>query len=475
MNIEFDVIHLGENCYVVNDRGRTVATISSQGYIDWLLRSPMQEGPLVKSIRKETHMCYTRGLKILLVTPTPKTRLCELSYDVEKEGTCVALRGRGRSEEDRFESETVARLSVSSDGARYEWDLRTRLTCISATSQHCKRNPQSEDWIEFNNVYPGEAGKCMAFASRKEYECTLMRDRDGVVWRFPHQHQLHYRAKIQELNFSAGTVAGFFGEETGSPVVIIEESSLEPDWAICDMYYDLHCGARPEGPLEPGESVDFRYRIKYLGGDESADLLSVARDIPISEEDRRAHNYPRLDLGFNDFTSSVNVDRPDEGNAFKTNPPQLVWDRQQGHSAKGSLRITNTVSEETVWPSMPPNQMPPGHELNISGMMKTKGVSGKGAFIRLRYHVFQWHPEPHIEWVETLESPPVDGTTNGWVPVQVPPLDIKEEHFDYLVWIDFVLDGEGKAWLTDMDLDLAPDSDEEAQRHETPQLQTVGR
>ena len=48
------------------------------------------------------------------------------------------------------------------------------------------------------------------------------------------------------------------------------------------------------------------------------------------------------------------------------------------------------------------------------------------------------------------------GTTPGWVKVTVPELHVPEEHFDYLVRIDVVLDGKGKAWLTDVDVDLQP-------------------
>jgi len=50
-------------------------SFTSQGYIDWFLKSPLQDGSLLTSIKKETHLSYTLGFKILLITPTPGTEL----------------------------------------------------------------------------------------------------------------------------------------------------------------------------------------------------------------------------------------------------------------------------------------------------------------------------------------------------------------------------------------------------------------
>ncbi len=72
----------------------------------------------------------------------------------------------------------------------------------------------------------------------------------------------------------------------------------------------------------------------------------------------------------------------------------------------------------------------------------------------VRYHTFVWYPTPHVEWVKTLCSRAVTGTSDGWVRLVVPKLEVPEEHFDYLLWIDVVLEGKGRGWLTDIDVDL---------------------
>jgi len=443
----FEVVPIGGNCHTINDHGKTVAIVTSQGYIDWLLKSPMQEGPLLKSIRKETHLSYTLGLKLLLITPTPATLLRSFRCETADSGSVVILHGEGETEDGNFLSRTSAVLRTDAAASRYEWRLSTTLVCRA-------EKPVPVAWIEYNNVYPARAGLCLFWSRHKEYSCTLMTDRDGTVWRFPHQHTLHYTRKISKLHFAEGTMAGFFGEKTGSPVVIVEKSPLEPDWAICDMYYDLHCGARPVAPLQQGQSLVFVYTVKYLGAEESERLLAQSTPIPILPEDFAQHDYPRLDLGLNTFNAPVGIDRPDEASTFRTDPPRRVWDRETGHSSKGSLRLTNEVPMENAWPAAPPSNIPPGSRLSISAKVRTLNVEGKGIFIRLKYHTFVWHPKPHVEWPITLESKPVNGSTAGWVTITVPDLKVPAEHFDYLVLLEVVLDGKGTAWLTEMDLDF---------------------
>ncbi len=449
MRPEFEVIAVGNNCYTINERGRTVALVSSQGYIDWLLPSPADAGPLLSEIRKETHMCYTLGFKLLLVTITPATLLKDFSYRIEEDGARVVLTGYAETEDGQFASTTTAVLSADSIMENYLWELETTLTCTAA-------EPIALSGIEYNNVYPAHTGRCMLFAPSKVYDCTLLVDAEGTVWRFPHQHSMGYTNKIYQLHFAGGALGGFFGDPApkGCPVVVVRESTLEPVWAICDMFYDLHCMARVNGPVQPGTAWRFNYQVKYLHQLESDHLLTRSRAIPVTTEDRRAYDYPRLELGRNSFTAGVNIDRLDDASCFRPRPPRQVWDREIGHRTKGSLRLTNTAPEENAWGMEPPSQIPSETRLNITAMVKTEGVEGKGAFLRVRYHTYVWHPTPHVEYPITLESAPVNGSTDGWVKVTVPELTVPEEHFDYLIAFEVVLDGQGVAWVTDVDIDL---------------------
>ena len=446
----FTIEPVGGNCFTINEGGRTVALISSQGYIDWLLTTPAQEGPLITEIVKETHLCYTLGLKLLLTTPHPATEMTVFDGRVEDDGARVVLVGESASADGAFAARTTAVLAPDAAGRAYAWEMETILTCTADA-------PVALPGVEYNNVYPGRTGRCMMFAATKEYRYTLMTDRDGMAWRFPHQHLLHYHHHIQPLCFAPGTLAGFFGDPapaSGYPVVRVLESPLEPTWGICDMYYDLHCCAHAPAPMPPGAAWRFAYRIGYLDAAEAHALLEASRPVPVTLDHWATHDYPRLELGLNRFTRGCDIDRPDDCCGFRPAPPRKVWDREAGHGEKGALRLMNPAPEELVWSAEPPTQVPAESVLRITGLVKTEGVAGKGMFIRVRYHTYVWHPTPHVEWYPVLESAPVNGTTDGWVQVRVPELRVPKEQFDYLVWIDVVLDGAGTAWLTDVDIEL---------------------
>lgn len=436
---------LNLDCFAINHGGRTVAMVSPQGYIDWMLVSPADDGVLLREVYCEPHLGYVLGLKLLLHLP----HLCEVMTEIRPEildgGARLRLTGRARDPAGAWEGQHEALLAVNPETNRFEWTVQTRLVCTASL-------PVERKWIEFNNVYPSGTGRCMLFAPHKRFSFTLMVDRDGVPWHFPHQHAMHYQRKIAALNFAPGTMAGFFGEEL-NPVVIVDGATLEPDWAICDMYYDLHCGARVAAPVAPGTVHEWQYRVKYLDRQESEPYVRAARIVPIVADDYRNHHYPRLALGRNDLKRPVVIDDVEDASSFRTEPPVKVWDRQVGAHEIGALRITNDRPIETVWSASPPTQIPAASRFQLTGLVKTKGVAGKGMFLRVRYHRFLWRPTPHVEWLPAIESEPVTGTTD-WHRILTPVLDVPADALDGLVWIDVVLDGQGVGWLTDVGVDL---------------------
>jgi len=450
---QFEIVSLGENRWVINDQGRTVATVTNQGGIEWLLKSPMESGPLVTKIEKDNHLANTTGLRLAGFVP-PSMRvvggsMAPLQWRLESPGRLWLRSGVG-SDDGEFSSVTTAVLTTDDRATRYEWRLDTEFTF------HGKQ-PKHFSTLEFDNVYPGLAGRCFLYAPRKQYRWTLMNDADGVIWRFPHQHTLHYGIKIPDLRFGPGAWAGFFGESTGSPIVVVDECDDEPFWGICDMYYDLHCQVRFAKPIQPGQTLRYRHTIKYLSDAESQKLVDASRAITVTDEDRRSHAAPRLDLGLNRFDASCRVDGEDDCSIFRPRPPVKAWDRDQGHSSKGSIRITNDTAKTTVWTAEPPSLIPSQHVLNIRAMMKTQDVVGQGAYLRVHYLTWVFEPAPpHSEFVQLLTSTPVEGTTPGWVKIEVPPLTVPPEHTDYLIILEFVLDGSGTAWCTDVDVDLQP-------------------
>lgn len=441
-NPPFSVEEIGRRIYAINQSGKTVATVSSHGDIDWRLRSSGAKGPLLRDVPKETHLGYVLGLKMTLNTPRPYTRLEALTWKIEPDR--IVLTARSKSPDGAWNAETRATLIDEATGG-YRWTFETKLTCTADASVKCAT-------IEFNNILPADTGRCFLFASEKKFSTTLMTDRDGVIHAFPHQHMMHYSPKIDRIRFAYGTMAGFFGEPSGSPVVVLKSGTGEPTWAICDMYFDLHCQAKIDRAVAPGETMLFHYEVKYLDQAESETLETRAHSVPVTTDDRLRHFYPRLELGLNRFDEPCRIDGCDDASGFRPSPPQLVWDRAVGDAS--ALRITSDGARETNWRCEPPTLIPPGKELLLTAAVKTEGVTGKGAFVRVKYYSFSFWPKPGVTYKSILETEAVNGTTDGWVTVALPTLRVPEEDFDFLIVIEVVLDGQGVAWFSDLDIQL---------------------
>ncbi|MCL1857059.1 MAG: hypothetical protein FWF84_05420 [Kiritimatiellaeota bacterium] len=447
--MKFAARAINRGCFVIDnvDQG-TVAMVTPQGAIDWMVISSDDRGTFIEEISVETHLSKTHGLKIELIMPWHTEVITEIRHELLDGGERIRLFCRSVNGEGHFEAETSAVLSVNPKTRRYEWSLETVGKCTALEDV-----PLHENFLQFNNIYPGTAGRCMLFTPQKEYDATVMMDKDGVPWRFPHQHILHYRHKIAALTFSEGAMAGFFGEDY-NPVVIVDSSTTPLSWGICDMYFDLHCNALLPGPAKPGETYRWAYRVLYLDRTEAEPIERAARALPMTAEDYRKHNFPRLALGQNDFKEALGIDTSDDASAFRTEPPKKTWDKATGLRGGGSLRLCNETAEETAWDGRPPTMVPPGTKLRLTGMVKTQGVSGKGIFLRMLPHRFFWTPKPHVDWAPPLESTAVSGTSD-WVRVETPVFETPADIPDQLVWIAVVLDGIGTAWLTDVGVELA--------------------
>ena len=453
----FEIVKLNpEGGYAINDYGRTVALVTQGDYVDWLLLSPLQDGPLIDTIHKDTHLSYVQGYKFVLHCPYIRcageesrkgTAITRFDYRVEEGGKRLVLIGEAAKPDGPFVSRTEATLYVTEDGGRYEWELRT---VVTNTSEHAKKI----ELLEYNNVYPALAYRGILHGDKKEFDCTLMQDKDGTVWEFSHQHSLHYGKKIDTLQFGTQSWAGFFGSPNSCPVVIVKASDVPLHWGICDMYYDLHCNITPPHTFGPHGQLAFHYLVKYLSPAEARLWAGSTRKISINDADKSLHDYPRFDFGFNPFNRGVHIDLPDEACCFRPQPPEKVWDRETGNRTKGSLRLTSR-GETVVWSTEPPIHVINGTKLRMTGFARVKNVTGKGFFLRLQYYHFCWHPTPGFYPIKTLESEALTGTTDGWVNVLLPELDVPHGPVeDGLLRLEVVMEGSGVGWVTEINLEV---------------------
>jgi hypothetical protein len=454
----FSVRSINLKCLAIDDEaGNTVAYVTPQGWVDWLLRAPGLPGEHLETLDKETHLGNVRGLKFNLHVQQPGTEVIGVpEIRIVDQGRKVIVRALSASRDGTLRAEYSAELFVSEGTGRYEWHLVTRMECTASTPLHLK-------WMEYNNILPADTGGRFLFERRKKFDRCMIQDAEGVVWDLPHQHVLDYwligRPGQEKLPLpqsgAPGSWGGFFGEAF-NPILTVESSDGEPCWGICDAYYDFHCCTRPTGPLRPGEAWNWRYRIHYLDAAEAKLLLAKARRMTVSEADWQDRGGARLGLGFNDFRKSVQLDGIDEGSAFIPDGRERFWEKSGGPDGHGLVKMVSKQRGELVWPAavINPTQMPSASRLRIRGKMK---VDGDGRlFFRLRPHVFQWQPEPHVDWMPAICSEPVGDTAGRWVEFTVPELARTAQERDTELGIELVMDGPGTGCVSGLDVMLDP-------------------
>ena len=242
------------DCVAIDDdAGRTVAIVTPQGWVDWLAREPGQPWGRLESIDKETHLGNVRGLKFNLHLQYPHADVvARPEIQIVEGGGKVVVSARSATQDGALTATHRAELVVSPETGRYEWHHLTRLERTAST-------PFKTFYVEYNNILPADTGGRFLCERRKKYDRFLTRDRDGVIWEFPHQHVLDYfligRPGQEKLPMpqsgGPGSWGGFFGEAY-NPVVTMDACDGEPCWGICDAYYDFHCCSRQPDPLRPG-------------------------------------------------------------------------------------------------------------------------------------------------------------------------------------------------------------------------------
>jgi hypothetical protein len=439
----FRIRNLDLGCHAIDAEGRTVALVTPQGYVDWLQRSPEEPGSMLAEIDKETHLGNVRGLKFNLHLPHCCDRMTEVGLEVAESGDRAVVVGRSVSADGRLRGECRAELGIDAATGRYAWQMETRLACAGT-------EPVALPSLEYNNVLPARVGGRFLWARQKAFDRTLVADRDGVVWEFPHQHVMHYGPKIDPLRGAVGAWGGFFGEEF-NPVVSVEASTGEPAWAICDAYYDLHCLSRQTQPLTPGTEWAWRYRIHWLDAAQAKPLKEKARRVTVTDEDRKLHRGARLALGLNDFRGPARIDEADEASAFIPDDRERFWETSGGPDGNGLLTLVSTQAGETVGTAMD-SQIPPGSRLKIRGMMRVAG--GGQMFLRLRPLVFHWQPQPHKEWLPVVTSQPIGDSGGKWVEFTVPEFVRSPQERDTELCFELVLNGPGTGSVACLNIEL---------------------
>ena len=117
-------------------------------------------------------------------------------------------------------------------------------------------------------------------------------------------------------------------------------------------------------------------------------------------------------------------------------------------------RMVSADAGELVWPAavIGPTQIPPATRLRIRGKMRVEGNCR--LFFRLRPHIFEWRPKPHVDWLPVICSEPVGDTAGNWAEFAVPEYSRTAREPDTELMIELVLDGPGTGSLSALDVQL---------------------
>ena len=121
----------------------------------------------------------------------------------------------------------------------------------------------------------------------------------------------------------------------------------------------------------------------------------------------------------------------------------------------GAVVIRNGSAVESAWRWDLCPQIPAGAEVSVSIKIKTCGVSGgKGAFLRLQRGSFEWRPKPGFIFPALVETRPVTGDSTGWI--HAGPIAVRSPASpgDELLFLYLVLDGQGEARFSALDVRL---------------------
>jgi hypothetical protein len=428
--------------WAVDHGGRTIAIVSPNGLVDWLAAVPAVAPPALERAGKGPHLGLVRGVKFELHVPH-RTEARRIEATVEADGATLRIVAEGASDDGCWVSTTIADLRLA-DGA-YRWELTSRLR--NASGAHLAAASGGEG-LEYNNVLPAGCFPGFLAPQGKRYSATLLTDRDGTCWRFPHQHLMHYTTSghIPALAFAPGSVGGFFGED-GAVVVEVTRADAPPTWAICDMYWDLHCQALTAGTVAPGGEVRFDYRIRHLDAAESRRRLAASHPLAVDGRDRARFRGVAIAPGRNRLEHLVPIDTTSQLPALRLGHGRL-WHPALTGVDGGAVELSGSGDRSSVWTLEPPQPLPSGHRLGVRARVQTTGECR--ARLRLIRRSWEWAPTAGFVIHERRES--VDLAAAGWETIEVASVTAGADDRDHEMILELVATGAGSARFSAIEL-----------------------
>jgi len=268
----------------------------------------------------------------------------------------------------------------------------------------------------------------------KRYQKSIWTRRDGAVcYMYQNPRLLIHRGGPEWADQPAnGGFVGFVTEPDMNPFVEVVRSP-PLTFLTCPVWYDQHVIALP--PKEKGEDGRYHITAAYR-------FLSLPLPLAREIEDAARTTFPKSKddgpLGFrqsivNDFETPVPDGVPYNGCIWRHG---FSYDSTIGHSGTHSLRLSGGGVAEPV-SGGPLVHVEHGKRYRLSAWVRTRGVTGKGACLRLKTR----------EDSETaIFSQPLTGDQD-WTLLSV---DFAPPDGESFAVPGLVVEGRGTAWFDDL-------------------------
>ena len=287
----------------------------------------------------------------------------------------------------------------------------------------------------------------------KRFSHLIAEEADGTVWQMPLNHMATVISPPRVLK-SDGLFLPAFDSGNNPAFEFVGETAQRTSISVCNWGYDIHFGARYDrdelyGPICP------HFRIRLCPDDAVRELQRRARPVP-----------PVVYKGFDELplyerkTSFARGLKLHEPTPCNTDPwPWLPegegceWSTSEGRSDSYSLKISRDTPGPSEWIMDRESDgawtecWTRSTAFRVTVYIKTEAVSGRGAFLALRWGVYNY-PEKY----PYICAQKLTGNTN-WTQVEAVIRGPSPDDSG-AVYIILRQDGSGTTWFDDLEVEL---------------------
>ncbi len=293
--------------------------------------------------------------------------------------------------------------------------------------------------FEYANLLTG--GLAEARDDHKRYQKCLWTRRDGTFC-YLYQNPLSLMQRASREWRDMPESGGFFGwvaERDMNPFLEIIRSSPGTTLETCTQWYDQHVLAQaPEQKGDDGRyHITAAYRLLSLPLPVAKELEDAARTMLPAPARSRAVGF-RLGI-VNDFETFISAGMLYNGCLWDHG---ARYDSTTGHSGTHSLRLDGGETAQPIHGG-PAIVVETAKRYRLSAWVRTRGVTGKGACLRVNEVFWNWNDLRASHYSTSLTG------ENDWTRLQV---EFEPVAGDPFAVPGLVVDGGGIAWFDDIEL-----------------------